>query len=83
MGRRVWREPPACLLELSLAARAITATGLVPGDRDVHETLEEVPLVRFGRAPSRLERLVRCEELSRADQIEAALELDVELRGRP
>jgi hypothetical protein len=59
-------EPPRSLLELALAAGTVAAPGLVPGDDDVDETLEEVPLGRVRRAPGVLERLVRLEVLAGA-----------------
>jgi hypothetical protein len=42
--RRVRAEPAGRLLELALAADAVSAPGLVPGDGDVDESLEEVAL---------------------------------------
>jgi len=74
MPWRVGTEPPLGLLELSLATDAIAATGLVPGDRDVHETLEEVALGLFSCAPSVLQVLVCREELARPDQFEPVRE---------
>ena len=44
----VGREAPACLLELAFAADPVTAPGLVPGNRDVNQPLEEVALGRLG-----------------------------------
>ena len=79
MAGRERAEPPGCLLELALAAGAVVAPGLVPGDRDVDETLEEVSFGRVRRAPRILERLVRLEVLARAGEVEAA----VEVRRRP
>jgi hypothetical protein len=78
--RRVRAEPPLRLLELPLAADAVPAAGLVPGDRDVDEALEEVALRVGGRAPRVLERLVRGEEVAAPDQLEAAREV---VRERP
>jgi len=46
------------------SADAPAAPGLVPGDRDVHEPLEEIALVGPRGAPGRLERLVRREVLA-------------------
>lgn len=83
MGRRVGREAAARLLQLPFAPGPVAASGLVPGNRDVHEALEEVPLLRLGLPPGRLERLVGGEELPRADQPEPVLELSLELRVRP
>jgi hypothetical protein len=59
-------EPPGCLLELAFAAGTVVASGLVPGDDDVDETLEEVLLRRVRRAPRVLERLMRLEVLAGA-----------------
>jgi hypothetical protein len=59
-------EPPGCLLELALTAGTVVAPGLVPGDDDVDEALEEVLLGRVRRAPRVLERLVRLEVLAGA-----------------
>jgi hypothetical protein len=59
-------EPPGCLLQLPLAARTVAAPGLVPGDDDVDETLEEVLFGRVCRAPRVLERLVGFEVLADA-----------------
>jgi hypothetical protein len=78
--RRVRAQPPRSLLELALAADAVPAAGLVPGDRDVDEALEEVALLVRRRAPRVFENLVSREELTGADQVEAAREL---LRERP
>jgi hypothetical protein len=72
--RRVRRQAAVGLRELALAADAIAAAGLVPGDRHVDEPLEEVPLRPLGRAPGVLECLVRGKELSAADQVEALCE---------
>ncbi len=66
MAGREGAEPPGCLLELALAAGTVVAPGLVPGDDDVDETLEEVLLGRVCCAPRVLERLVRLEVLAGA-----------------
>ena len=66
MAGRERAEPPGCLLELALAPGAVAAAGLVPGDDDVDETLEEVLLGRVCGAPRVLERLVRLEVLAGA-----------------
>ena len=50
---RVGPEPARRLLQLPLAADAVAAPGLVPGDRDVHEPLEEVALGRRRRRARR------------------------------
>ena len=54
MRRRVGGEPARGLLELALAADAIAAPGLVPGDGDVDEALEEVALGAVGCPPREL-----------------------------
>jgi hypothetical protein len=61
------------LRELPLAADAVAAPRLVPGDGDVDEPLKEVPLLRGSRAPRGLELLVGREILASPDQIDAAL----------
>jgi hypothetical protein len=71
--RRVGREAPASLLELALAADPVAAARLIPGDRDVHEALVEVALLRLGGAPRRLELLMGLEVFAAADQVDAAL----------
>jgi len=68
-------EPAGGLLQLPLAADAVAAARLVPGDGDVDEALEEVALLRLGRAPGVLELLVGGEELAPADQFQAGGEL--------
>jgi hypothetical protein len=72
-------EPPGCLFELALATGTVVAPGLVPGDDDVDETLEEVLLGRVCRAPRVLERLVGLEVLAGARESEPT----VEIRRRP
>ena len=49
------------LLELTLAPDPVAAAGLVPGDDDVDEPLEEVALIGLGGAPGELQLLVRLE----------------------
>ena len=66
MRRHIWPETAGGLLELALAAGTVAAPGLVPGDDDVDEPLEEVLLGRVGGAPRILERLVRFEVLAGA-----------------
>ena len=73
MARRVGLEATDRLCELAFHSDGTAATGLVPGDGDVHEPLQEVPLVRRRRPPRVLESLVRREVLSGADQLEASL----------
>jgi hypothetical protein len=60
----VGREAPARLLELAFAADPVTAPGLVPGDRDVNEPLEEVALRWLGGTPRVFQLLVSGEELA-------------------
>ena len=73
-------EPARGLLELPLAARTVAAPGLVPGDDDVDEALEEILLGYVGSAPGVLERLVRLEVVASPRELEAAVEV---LRVRP
>ena len=75
MLRRVRPESAGGFLELSLAADAVGPAGLVPGDGDVDEPLEEVALLGRRRAPRVLQLLVGGEELTAPDQVEPALEL--------
>jgi hypothetical protein len=81
VGRSEGREPARRLVELPLAARLVAAAGLVPGDDDVDEPLEEVLLVRAGRTPGVLERLVGGEVLACTGELEPAAEVRFE-RGR-
>jgi hypothetical protein len=77
----VGREAPARLLELAFAAHSVAAPGLVPGDGNVHEPLEEIALGRFGGAPCVFQLLVSGEELAYPDQLQATVERIV--RSRP
>jgi hypothetical protein len=70
MRGRKRRQPASRLRELPLASGPVSTPGVVPGDRNVDETLEEVLLGRLGRPPGLLELLVRLEELATPDQIE-------------
>jgi hypothetical protein len=79
--RRVGAEPARRFLELAFAARTSTAAGLVPGDCDVDEPLQEVSLLRRRLAPLVLELLVCGEELAGGDQLQALVESH-EVRGR-
>ena len=69
MLRCVGTKPALGLLELALATDAVAPLGLVPGDGDVDEPLEEVALVRCRCAPGVFELLVGGEELAAADQV--------------
>ncbi len=75
MRRRKRTQPTRRLLELALAADAVPAPGLVPRDRDVNEPLEEVLLLGGACPPGVLQLLVCGEELTAADQLEAALKM--------
>jgi len=75
MDRGVRAEPAHRLLELSLISGPISAAGVMPGDGDVDEALEEVPLGCLGCAPEILQHLVGREVLPAVDQLEPALEL--------
>jgi hypothetical protein len=68
--RRCKRFQPADRLrELPLGADRASAAGLIPGNRDVHEALEEVTLLGGRRAPCVLELLVRGEVLAGPNQL--------------
>jgi hypothetical protein len=67
MGRRVRSQPPDRLRQLTLRADLPAAAGLVPRHCDVHEPLEEVPLLMRRRPPRELELLVRGEVLASRD----------------
>jgi hypothetical protein len=67
--RSVGPEAAGGLLQLPLAADAVAAAGLVPGDREVDEALEEIALLVRRGAPRVLELLVGGEELAAADQV--------------
>jgi hypothetical protein len=69
----VRRQPATRLFELAFAPDPLAAAGLVPGDRDMHETLEELALGRLGGAPRILQFLVGGEELAGPNQPQAAL----------
>ena len=81
VGRGEGRESPRRLLELPPRCDGTAAAGLVPGDRDVNEALEEVALSRLGGTPRVFQLLVSGEELAGANQFQAALERIV--RSRP
>jgi hypothetical protein len=80
MHRCVRREAALGLLELALAADPPAAPGLVPGDRDVDEPLEEIALLAVGRPPGELELLVRREELAAPDELDSRLEMGLHSR---
>lgn len=67
-------EAPLRFGELTLAAGSVPAAGLVPGDGDMDEALEEVLLARIGGAPRVLERFVGLEVQAPAHLIESAPE---------
>ena len=69
MLRRIRAESARCLLELTLAPRAVRALRVEPGDGDVHEALEEVALLGGGETPLVLELLVGVEVPALADQL--------------
>ena len=73
MRRGVRRESAGRLLELTLAADPVSAARLVPGNSNVDETLQEVPLWGLRRTPGDLELLVRLEIAATANQFEPAL----------
>ncbi len=63
-------EPASRLRQLALAAGAVGAVRVMPGNGYVDEALEEVLLLRLGGAPGFLERLVRLEVRAAPDQFE-------------
>ena len=71
MRRRERGQPADSFRQLALGADPPAPAGLVPGDRDVDESLEEVALVRRSCAPGRLELFVRGEVLAGTDQLDA------------
>ena len=73
-------EPAPRLFQLPLAADAVSPSRLVPGDREMHEPLQEVPLARLCRPPGILQLLVGGEVVAGADQLEAE---GVGIRVRP
>jgi hypothetical protein len=79
MCRRERLEPPHRLRKLPLGADLAAAAGLVPGDRDVHETLEEVALLRGRRSPGGFELFVGREVLAAPDQLDPGLICGLEL----
>lgn len=79
MLRSVGPEAAGALLQLPLATDAVAAAGLVPGDGEVDEPLEEVALSLGSGAPGVLELFVCGEKLAAPDQVETALELRLRL----
>ncbi len=69
MRGRVGRQPADRLLELALGSDLPAAAGLVPGDGDVDEALEEVAFGLGRRAPGEFELLVRGEVLAGAYEL--------------
>ena len=68
IDRLIGHKASLCLGELPLPAHPIVAPRLVPSDRHVNETLEEIALT-LGRCPPRiLQRLMCREELATFDQ---------------
>jgi len=78
MSGREGLESAQCLRQLPLGANLATAPGLVPGDCDVHETLEEVSLFGRSGSPGVLELLVSGKVLTRANQLDARLKCGLE-----
>ncbi len=74
MRGRVRTEPARCFCQLPLGTDPATASGLVPRNGDVHQTLEEVTLLGGRRAPGILELLVRGEVLACTNQLDACEE---------
>ena len=72
MLRCVRREAPHGLLELAPAADLLAPTGLVPRNRHVHESLQEVALAGLGRSPRVLELLVCREVFAGSNQTDTA-----------
>lgn len=68
MRGRIRLQPALGLLELEPASIGVTAPGLVPGDGDVDEPLEKVPLANRRRPPLVLQNLVGGEIRAGADQ---------------
>ena len=71
MSGRVRLQPAQCLRELPFSADLASTPGLVPRNRHVHETLEEVALLGRGGSPCILQLFVSGEVLACANQLEA------------
>jgi hypothetical protein len=69
--RRVRSEASDRLCKLTLGRDRTPAAGLVPGDGDVDEALQEVAFLGRSRPPLVFELFVRREVLPGADQFEA------------
>ena len=82
MHRRERLEPLHRLRELSLGPDLAAASGLIPGNRDVHQTLEEVALLGGSGAPGILELLVCGEVLARTNQFHPRLVCHVDSNVR-
>jgi hypothetical protein len=80
---RKWLQTPHRLCQLPLRADLAPTSGLVPGDGDVHQALEEVALLGGRGAPGILELLVRGEVLARTNQLDARLIRGLELLRLP
>jgi len=72
--RRVRAQAAGRLLELPSCTRRVAASGVMPGDGDVDQALQEVALGVRGRSPFGLERLVGRVVGARSDQVESVLE---------
>ena len=77
MARPIGCEPSAGLLELARARERPVSPRLVPGNRDVYESLVEVALPCWSLAPGDLELLVSLEEVALSHQLEAAQKLRI------
>jgi len=69
MRRPVCVQATRRLLELSLAPGTVSPAGVMPGDGDVHEPLQEVALGGGRVSPLVLELLVRLEIRARSNQL--------------
>src|SRR5690242_13523410 len=84
MRGRVRRQAPDRLFELALGSDLPAAVRLVPRDRHVDESLEEIAFGLGRGTPGELELLVRGEVLAAPDQLKPPLVARFELlRLRP